>query len=226
MRVLIVDDEELVLEFLERSLKLDKYIVDKASNGLDAYEKALKNNYDVVVLDVIMPMRNGLDVCRDLRKAGVHTPIIILTSRDSRESRIEGLDAGADDYLIKPFSYHELEARLRALSRRPRPMQPDILRVGPLSLDPAKKLILLDDEVLNLRPKEYALLGYLMRNAGKVISREDLLMNVWMIPASNASNRLEVCMYHIRGKVNAKGQILTTIRGYGYMVKAPQADEF
>lgn len=225
MRVLVVDDEELILEFLERSLKLDKHIVDTARDGLNAFEKASRQSYDVIVLDVIMPHKNGIEVCRDLRHANVHTPILMLTSRDNESSRIEGLDSGADDYLTKPFSYNELTARLRALMRRPRPVQPAELNVGNLRLDPIKKIIYKNDEALALRPKEYALLEYLMRNPGKVISREEFLKNVWYTSAHNASNRLEVCMYHIRGKVNGNEEqpLLKTIRGYGYVLGGIQA---
>ncbi len=221
MRVLIADDEELVIEFLERSLRLDKHIVDTAKNGLEVLEKAKDNCYDVIVTDVIMPVKNGMEVCRELRLNNVHTPIIMLTSRDSEAARITGLNAGADDYLTKPFSYKELEARIRAVTRRPHPLQAEIIEAGTITLDGAKKLITLSGEPLELRPKEYALLEYLVRNEGKVVSKEELLKNVWRISATNASNRLEVCMYHLRNKVNdgAKKQVLKTIRGYGYVLE-------
>lgn len=221
MRVLIADDEELIIEYLERSLRLDKHIVDTAKNGLEIIEKTRDNAYDVIITDVIMPVKNGLDVCRELRQNNIHTPIIMLTSRDSEAARITGLNAGADDYLTKPFSYKELEARMRAVTRRPQPLRSDIIIVGSLSLDSSKKIITMHNEPLVLRPKEFALLEYLIRNAGKVVSKDELLKNVWRIPASNASNRLEVCMYHLRNKVNdgAKKQMLKTIRGYGYVLQ-------
>ncbi len=221
MRILIADDEELIIEFLERSLRIDKHVVDVARNGLEVMQKTEANTYDVIITDVIMPVKNGLEVCKELRENGVHTPIIMLTSRDTEAARISGLDAGADDYLTKPFSYKELSARVRAVARRPQNVAPTQLTVGPLSLDPVRKVISLDDSRIELRPKEYALLEYLMRNASKVVSKEELLKNVWLITANNASNRLEVCMHHIRGKVNTDDrQVLKTIRGYGYVIEA------
>lgn len=222
MRILVVDDEELVVEFLKRSLRFDKHIVDVAYNGQTGFQKALQHSYDVIVLDVVMPHKDGLTTCRDLRKAGIHTPILMLTSRVAESERIAGLDSGADDYLAKPFSYDELMARLRALTRRPPAVIAPELRVGTLWLDPIKKVIYQGNEPLDLRPKEYALLEYLMRHPGKVISREEFLRDVWYISAHNASNRLEVCIHNIRTKVNAQtnGAILKTIRGYGYVLDA------
>lgn len=219
MRVLIADDEDLLLELLERSLKLDKYVVDTAKDGKEALEKSMNNNYDVILADVIMPEMNGLQVCRELRRNNIHTPIIMLTSKSGEPACIAGLDAGADDYVTKPFRYHELEARIRAVARRPKKVEAEQIIVGPLALDQIKKVISLHGEPIVLRPKEFALLEYLIRNANQVISKEDLLQNVWRISATNASNRLEVCMYHIRTKVNADKQILKTVRGYGYLLE-------
>jgi DNA-binding response OmpR family regulator len=222
MKILVVDDEEMIVEFLERSLRLDHNVVDIARNGTEAYEKASQQSYDVVILDIIMPGKNGLDVCHDLRELGVNTPVMLLSSKDGEVARIEGLDAGADDYMTKPFSYNELTARLRALMRRPLNLLPSIISLGDLSLDPVKKVISLEGKELELRPKEYSLLEYLMRNPGRVIPKDELLKNVWLISASNASNRLEVCMHHLREKININPDdtILSTIRGYGYVLKS------
>lgn len=223
MRILVADDEDLVIELLERSLKLDKHIVESAKDGPETIKKVLHNSYDVIILDIIMPGLNGIEVCKRLRKKGIHTPIIMLTSRVGEDAQVKGLDSGADDYLTKPYSYKELEARIRAVTRRPKTVRDPVIQAGPLSLDTNKKVILLEDDVLELRPKEYALLDYMMHNIGTVISKDELLKNVWRISANNASNRLEVCMYHIRRKVNKKQPVLKTVRGYGYVIDGNKA---
>lgn len=220
MKILIADDEQLLVEFLERSLRLSKHVVDIARDGKETLEKARNNTYDAIILDIIMPKKNGIEVCKELREEKNHTPILILTSREGEQATIEGLDSGADDYISKPFKFKELEARLRAITRRPHQRKPDIISVGDLKLDNSKKLISLNEKPVTLRPKEYALLEYLIKNTGKVIPKEELLENVWLISATNASNRLEVCMYHIRGKINKKQKLLKTVRGYGYVIEA------
>lgn len=223
MQILAVDDEELMIEYLERSLKLDRHVVEIAKDGREAIKKAQAGDYDVILLDVLLPLKNGLEVCETLRAKGNHTPIIFLTSRDDETTKIKGLDQGGDDYLTKPFSYRELEARIRAVTRRPHALEPLTISVGPLTLKPSQKIIYLGDQPLELRPKEYMLLEYLMRNKDIVISKEDLLQRVWSISATNASNRLEVCMYHIRNKVNKRQKLLKTVRGYGYSLSAQES---
>ncbi len=221
MNILVADDDELILEFLERSLRQDKHIVNIARDGNEALQKATDRSYDILIIDIVMPHKDGITLCKELRKTGVETPLILLTSADDENSRVEGLDSGADDYLTKPFSYRELEARIRAVTRRPQTLNPATITAGGgmLSLDSARKVIHLNGTILELRPKEYALLEYLMRHADKVIPKEELLENLWHISATNASNRLEVCMHHIRSKINSKRQILKTVRGYGYIIE-------
>jgi two-component system, OmpR family, response regulator len=225
MRILVADDEQILVDFLARSLRLDKNVVDTASEGKDAYCKASKNTYDVVVAGLTMPGKAGLDVCSELRESGIHTPILVLSSSDSEYARIQSLDCGADDYLAKPFGYTEFVARLRALSRRPHQFRPRTVAAGDLALNQLTKTIVLRGSPLELRPREYALLEYLMLRPGKVISKEELLRNVWLISTQNASNRLEVCMHHIRSKLNShtEKQILKTVRGYGYVISHAEA---
>ena len=220
MRILLADSDEMVLEPFEKSLKLDKHIVDIAKDGMEAFEKAMHNAYDTILMDIVLPMKSGVDVCKDLRNKEVHTPIIIISSKGHEDSTIQGLDAGADDYVQHSVGYPELEARIRAINRRPRHMQPKILTAGPLNLDTAKRIIKLDGKVLELRPKEYAMLAYLIEHAGIVVPKDELLKNIWSVSANNASNRLEVCVCHIRSKFTGKNQnLLKTVRGHGYVIE-------
>lgn len=223
MRVLIVDDEELIIEFLKRSLKNDHHSVDIARDGLEAIQKASKKSFDVIVLDILMPHRNGIEVCRELRNTGITTPILILSSSDSESARIEGLDAGADDYLIKPFSYLELIARLRALHRRPIGTFTPKLKHGKIELDPVSHIVTLSGQNIDIRPKEYDLLQYLMLHEGTAVKRYELLTNVWGVSATNTSNRLDVCIRQLRKKIDDTEQkqnksVIKTVHSYGYKI--------
>lgn len=220
MRVLVVEDEELIVEFLKRSLKIEKHDVDVASDGLKGYKKALKAHYDVIILDVMLPMKNGLDICRELRRTGVATPILFLSARNSEAARIQGLDAGADDYLVKPFSYRELNARLRAITRRPSVVPQSELQIANLILNPVSRDVTRGGKLIHLRPKEYALLEYMMRHPNVALPRYELLRNVWGISNDMTSNRLEVYIRHLRNKVDSKyrTKLIHTVRGVGYKI--------
>lgn len=220
MNILVADDDELFIDFLLRALLRDKHTVDTATDGIEAIRKALLTEYDIILLDVLMPLADGITVCNELRSKNRHAPILFLSSVTDKMTRISGLNEGADDYLIKPFHYDELEARMRAITRRPKRIQPEkiIAGGGILTLDSSKKLISFEDQPLDLRPKEYAVLEYLIRNAGKVVAKDELLKNIWHISSNNASNRLEVCMHHIRNKTNLQKKLLKTVRGYGYTI--------
>lgn len=222
MNILVADDDDLVIDFLVRALKRDKHSVDVARDGIEALRKASDCYFDVLLLDILMPLADGVSVCNELRAQGCDTPIIFLTSISDRQTHITSLNEGADDYITKPFHYDELEARIRAIARRPRKLQPAKLLAGNgiLELDLTKKTVTHNGQLLELRPKEYALLEYMIRNAGKVVPKDELLKHVWNIPASNASNRLEVCMHHIRTKINSRKHVLKTVRGYGYIIDA------
>ena len=205
---------------MSRSLRADNKEVDVATNGLDGYKKASKHTYDAIVLDVMLPQKSGIDVCRDLRRDGITTPIIFLSARDSEVSRIKGLDAGADDYVVKPFSHKELNARLRAITRRPHASLHSVLQVGDVVLDVSRHVASRAGRTLKLRPKEFALLECLMRNPGRVMDRTTLLRLVWGIAPENSSNRLEVYIGHLRAKITLDGEkkLVHTIRGRGYKI--------
>jgi DNA-binding response OmpR family regulator len=224
MRVLVVDDEEMIVEYVKRSLVLDGHKVGVAYDGAEGLQKALAENYDAIVLDIIMPHKDGLTVCRELREQGYGMPIIILSTKNSVSDRVAGLDSGADDYLVKPFTYAELAARLRALQRRPKELIQKIVTHGEISVDSSKKTVYRGESVLDLTPKEFDLLEYLLQHSNRAVSREELLQKVWDVERSNyVSNRVEVCIKSLRHKIGDSGgkkPLIKTIRNFGYTVEA------
>lgn len=225
MKILVAEDDDLLREFLKRSLKIDRHLVDSATDGEKALDKATKNSYDVIILDIVMPIKNGLAVCKELRALGNTTPILFLTSRDSEASKVLGLDAGADDYLSKPFSYPELTARLRALTRRQTVATGSNIVFANLELDTAKRAILKNGEILNLRPKEYALLEYLILHNKKAVSRQELLEKIWGVHVLSTSNRIDVCMKNVRKILgdDAETPRITTMHNFGYRLQKNKA---
>jgi two-component system response regulator MprA len=222
--VLVVDDDPALRSALSRALELDGYVVHTAGNGKSALDTIPEVHPDVVVLDVMMPYVGGLEVCRRLRAAGDRTPILVLTARDEVGDRVAGLDAGADDYLVKPFALEELRARLRALLRRSRADTPDddaVVRYADLSLDPVSREVRRGDRSLELTRTEYALLDLLLRNAGAVLPREVIMDRVWGYELEPASNSLEVFIGYLRRKTEAGGEprAIHTVRGVGYRLK-------
>lgn len=222
--VLVVDDDPELRAALTRALRLDGYDVSAVGNGLKALEAIAADHPDVVVLDVMMPVVGGIEVCRRLRKGGDRTPVLLLTARDQVGDRVEGLDAGADDYLVKPFALDELRARLRALLRRAQPAEDaeGPLRHGDLELDPAGMRASRGGRALELTRTEFALLELLMRNAGAVISRDVIMDRVWGYDLEPASNSLEVFIGYLRRKTEAAGEprVIHTVRGVGYRLQA------
>ena len=216
MRILLVEDEDLLAEFLKRSLIKSGHSVDCASDGLIASEKINSKTYDVIILDIILPRKNGLDVCRDARRQKVKTPILILSSQDAETSRIQGLDAGADDYMIKPFSTKELEARLRALHRRLPQIVSEEIPIGHVIFNATTRRVSLDGKEVELRSKEFALLEFLVRNENRVVPREEIFINVWGVSAENASNRVDACVKELRTKLGKN--IIRTAHGIGYAI--------
>lgn len=216
MRVLLVEDEDLLAEFLKRSLTKAGHDVDHAADGIMASEKINSKIYDVVILDIILPKKNGLDVCRDARKQNIKTPILILSSQDAETARIQGLDAGADDYMVKPFSHKELEARLRALHRRPAEIVSDEITLGQVTFSSATHKVSLAGREVSLRSKEFALLEFLIRNSNRVVPREEIFVHVWGVSAENASNRVDACVKEIRTKLGK--DLIKTIHGTGYAI--------
>jgi two-component system, OmpR family, response regulator len=219
--VLLVDDDAPIRRMLERTLAAEGYAVATAGDGGSALAEVERSVPDVIVLDVAMPGMDGLAVCRRLRAKGMTTPVLMLTARDAVEDRVEGLDAGADDYLTKPFSFAELLARLRALGRRGPVERPAVLEVGSLRLDPATRQVWRGEHELALSTKEFALLETFMRRPGQVLSRFDLLEHAWDYSYENRSNVVEVYVRYLREKIDRPfgEQSLETIRGAGYRLR-------
>jgi two-component system OmpR family response regulator len=222
MRVLVVEDEAKMASLLRRALEREGYAVDVAGTGEDALWLGTENDYDAVVLDVMLPPPDGFEVCRTLRSRGRWAPVLLLTARDAVEDRVAGLDAGADDYLAKPFSFAELYARLRALTRRGARERPATLTVGDLVLDPAAHLVCRGGRPVELSPKEFALLELFMRHPGEVLTRTQMLEHVWDFAYDGRSNVVDVYVRYLREKVDRPFgcESIETVRGVGYRLRA------
>jgi len=221
MRALVVEDELKMAALIRRGLVEEGYAADVARTGEEALWMARATPYDAIVLDVMLPGRNGLDVCRSLRESGVWSPILMLTARDGVEDKVSGLDSGADDYLSKPFSFAELLARLRALTRRGPSERPAVLEVGSLRLDPATRQAWRGEAEVDLSAKEFALLETFMRNAGDVLTRLDLLEHAWDYGYENRSNVVDVYVRYLRAKIDRPFSLdsIETVRGVGYRLR-------
>jgi two-component system OmpR family response regulator len=224
MRVLVVEDEPKMARILRRGLEEEGYAVDVSLDGVDGLHMASENEYDAVVLDMMLPELDGLEVCRQMRERGRWAPVLMVTARDAVTDRVHGLDAGADDYLVKPFSFEELLARLRALLRRGARERPAVVRVGRLALDPAARRVELSGEPLSLSPKEYSLLRYFMAHPGEVLSRTQILEHVWDYNYEGGSNVIDVYVRYLRKKVDGPDgpSLLRTVRGAGYVLDADE----
>ena len=218
MRVLLIEDDRKAARLLTKGFQEEGFVVDVAATGEAGEEQATVNEYDVIVLDWLLPGQDGISVCRALRARDVSTPILMLTARDSLGDRVTGLGTGADDYLTKPFAFAELLARIRALLRRSRLSQPAVLRVDDLSLDPASRRVSRGGVAIALTSKEYALLEVLMRNAGLVVSRTRLVERVWDEASDIVDNLVDVHVSHVRRKIDRPGSVplIHTVRGFGY----------
>ena len=218
MRLLLVEDDARIARFVAKGLREQSYAVDVATNGDDALYQAEVNTYDLIVLDVMIPGRDGFAVCRELRAAGQKIPILMLTAKDAVEDRIAGLDFGADDYLTKPFEFRELLARLRALLRRSGELRPARIAVADLVLDTGARTVSRAGTDVPMTTKEYALLEYLMRNEGRVVTRTMLLENVWDFHFDPNTNIVETHISRLRAKVDRghANELIQTIRGVGY----------
>jgi DNA-binding response OmpR family regulator len=221
MRILLVEDEPQAARVLAKGLREQAYAVDVASDGETAIFQASTTDYDGVILDVMLPMVDGVSVCRSLRNAGSTVPILMLTARDAVDSRVEGLDAGADDYLVKPYDFRELTARLRAVIRRGhQPVLPEHLVIGALTIDTRSRRVVVRNKEVLLRAKEYALLEYLARRAGEVVGRADIAEHVWDEHYDPLSNVVDVYIQRLRRKLDLPGResIIRTRRGEGYQL--------
>ena len=222
MRLLVVEDDPKIARFLVRGLREEKHVVDLVSDGASAQERAELEEYDAILLDILLPRKDGWEVCRGLRASGVDTPILMLTARDAVADRVRGLDAGADDYVVKPFAFDELLARLRALVRRGRtPHLAAVLHEGGLEVDTHAHLARLDGNPLELTGTEYRLLEYLTRRAGTIVSREQLADQVWGDEYDPFSNLADVYVSYLRRKLGRP--LVHTVRGMGYMLKDREA---
>jgi two-component system, OmpR family, response regulator len=218
MRALVVEDEVKMAALIRRGLVEEGYAADVARNGEEALWMARAVPYDAIVLDVMLPGADGFGVCRELRESGVWSPILMLTARDGVEDRVAGLDSGADDYLTKPFSFAELLARLRALTRRGLQERPSVVEVGALRLDPATRQVWRGETEIPLSAKEFALLETFMRRPGQVLTRLDLLEHAWDYAYENRSNVVDVYVRYLRDKIDRPFGVtsLETVRGAGY----------
>lgn len=222
MRILIVEDEVKLAALIRRGMRDEGLAADVAINGDDALWMAGSTEYDVIVLDVMLPTIDGFETCRRLRADGIWTPVLMLTARDSIDDRIAGLDGGADDYMIKPFSFAELLARLRALSRRGPIEKPAVLTAGDLTLDPASRRVWRGETEILLSTKEFALLEALMRRPGDILTRYQLLEQAWDYDYENRSNVIDVYIRYLREKIDRpfNAQAIETMRGTGYRLRA------
>ncbi len=224
MKLLIVEDEVKLVESLTSGLTKEGYLVESVTNGLFAEQRIIGNHntYDLILLDLMIPGKEGLQLCKDLRKQGITTPILMLTARDTKADIVKGLDYGADDYLVKPFAFEELLARIRALIRRPPAIIGEEIVVGSLVMNIPKKQVTLDGEPIRITAKEFSILEFLMRNPGRVVTREEVLAGVWDFAYTSWSNVVDVHIKNLRKKLTNKKhhEILETVRGTGYRLHA------
>ena len=224
MRVLIVEDDRQLRQSVARGLREDSYVVDQAGDGVQAMELAAAHEYDAIILDILLPELDGIEVCRRLRQARVVAPILMLTALDAVEQRIAGLDAGADDYLTKPFDFGELQARLRALTRRRGELLAPDLVIGDLVVDTSRHVARRGRREIPLTAKEFAFLHYLARNAGRIVSRAELMTHVWDDSKGSYTNIIDVYASRLRRKIDDGEQValFATHRGAGYLLDVPR----
>jgi DNA-binding response OmpR family regulator len=224
MRLLLVEDEEQFSKVLAEGLKHKGYAVDVINDGVKGYTRISlhRTDYDLVILDLMLPGMNGLDICRQMRAEGITLPILVLTGRSEEEQKVELLNAGADDYLVKPFSFEELVARVQAILRRPKESIPSTLRVLDIELDPSQRTASRDGVPLSLTLKEFGLLEYFLRHPNQVVNREDLVAHLWDFNYESFSNVVDVHIKNLRKKldIGSDPSILETVRGIGYRLRA------
>ncbi|OZF51454.1 winged helix-turn-helix domain-containing protein [Rhodococcus sp. 14-1411-2a] len=222
MRVLLVEDEKRLAETIRRGLDAEGFVVEVEYNGIDGFDSAVTGDFDAMVLDIMLPGKQGYDVVRDLRKQGVWTPILMLSAKDGEYDLADAFDLGADDYLVKPFSFVVLVARLRALVRRGAPARPAVLTVGDLELDPSRHRVTRQGTELALTPREYSVLEYLMRRNGVVANKSEIVRSVWDANYDGDENIVEVYIGYLRKKVDLpfETRLIETVRGAGYRIAA------
>ncbi|OHB14415.1 MAG: DNA-binding response regulator [Candidatus Zambryskibacteria bacterium RIFOXYC1_FULL_39_10] len=221
MAILIVEDEKKLVDILKKALKKERYSVDVAYDGETGLEKAMTNSYSIILLDIMLPKKDGFLVCKELRERQIHTPIIMITARDSVTDRVTGFDAGADDYLIKPFDLKELTARIRAVLRRRKKTDSDIVKVADLIMDKKKHEVTRAGKVIALSPKEYKLLDILISNQGEALNRKKLIDYAWGPTFKETNHELNVHIRYLRRKIDSEKNkpLIQTIRGVGFTLK-------
>ena len=223
MRLLVVEDEVYLLDILKKRLTKEHYSVDTCEDGLEAWDYIKLTQYDGIVLDIMLPGMDGIELLKQMRKEGDHTPVLLLTARDSIEDRVTGLDIGADDYLIKPFAFEELLARIRVMLRRQDTVQPqdEVYRLADLSVDCKSHAVTRGGKQIELSSKEFALLEYLIRNQGAVLSREQIEQHIWSYDYMGSSNMVDVYIRYLRKKIDdgQEKKLIQTVRGAGYVLR-------
>jgi len=221
MRILIVEDDHKICNAIKKGLEQESFACDVAFDGKEGFGQASTIEYDLIILDRMLPETDGLNICKALRNQGKHVPILILTAKDKIEDRVEGLDSGADDYLVKPFAFEELLSRVRALLRRPKKALDKILKVANLTLNPKTFEVKRGGKMIDLSNKEFALLEYLMRNPNQVLTKDNIISHVWDYDADILPNTVEVFIGYLRGKVDKPFRdksLIQTVRGFGYKI--------
>jgi heavy metal response regulator len=227
MRILVVEDDPRIAGFIKKGLTEEQYAVDVCYDGQDGAFWAAANEYDVIILDIMLPKKDGISVCQELRAQGMTTPILMLTAKDTVEDKIRGLDVGADDYLAKPFSFGELLARIRSLLRRSQHYKTQTLKIADLELDPVAHKVTRASQEISLTGKEYALLEYLLRNQGRVMTETNIVEHVWDMNYEPGTNVVNVYIHHLRSKIDKDfaTKLIHTIRGVGYVMKETAESE-
>lgn len=224
MRVLVVEDEHRIAQAIKKGLEQERFVVDIAYDGTHGFDLASSEDYDVLILDLMLPGMDGLTICKELRKKQIHTPILILTAKGQIQNKVEGLDSGADDYLTKPFCFEELLARTRALTRRPKQIVNALLTVSDLTLDPRTYMVVRDGKQMYLSGKEFSLLEYLLRHKNIICTKERIIQHVWDYDSDILPNTVEVYIRNLRNKIDRpfpkKKPLIQTIRGFGYKIGA------
>jgi len=222
MRILIVEDEHRIANSIKKGLQLEKYAVDLAYTGTDGYDLAVTEEYDLILLDLMLPGMDGIQICKELRQKQIHTPILMLTAKSQTDDKIEGLDSGADDYLTKPFSFEELLARIRALIRRPPNSLSNVLTVRDISLNTLNFEVKRQNKLITLSGKEFSLLEYLMRHPGQIIKKDQIINHVWDYESNILPNTVEVYIKKLRQKIDnpfpKQKPLIHTVRGFGYKI--------
>lgn len=220
MKILVVEDEHLIANALKKGLEQEHYTVDLAFDGVEGFDLASSGDYDIILLDLMIPKMDGLEVCKNLRSHGNHIPILMLTAKSQIEDKIKGLDYGADDYLTKPFAFEELLARIRALARRPKNATAEIIKVGDLAINLSNYEVTRQGKSIILSSKEYSLLECLMRHANQILNKDQLIQHVWSYESDILPNTVEVYIRNLRQKIdkNYKQKLIKTIRGFGYKI--------